>query len=338
MPWGANVRYRLPSLNALRALEAAGRRGSLSAAAKELGVSVGAVSRHISLLEGFFGRTLLRRQTSGVEPTPDCVAYLASLARAFGEIDSASHRLATDRQRDNRLRLRFYSTFTTEWLAGRLSDFRALYPDIHLDLSLSIKDAEWRDDDFDMALTGRPPQGDDFRCDRLFDTYLALICSPALLKGRQWIEPLDLERETFLTSPRESELWLPLLSALDVRQFPQQHHIGFDSLSMTYQAARQGAGIALGNLFLIADDLRARRLIMPVNQIFDAHLPHYIVTRRGRPDGPALTAFRTWLLQVTRDAEVQLDALVQGYVRRDLPIDPKTMGSGTPPACRAGLD
>jgi len=37
------MRYRLPSLNALRALEAAGRRGSLSAAAKELGVSVGAV-------------------------------------------------------------------------------------------------------------------------------------------------------------------------------------------------------------------------------------------------------------------------------------------------------
>jgi hypothetical protein len=43
-------------------------------------------------------------------------------------------------------------------------------------------------------------------------------------------------------------------------------------------------------------------------------------------------------LQVTRDAEVQLDALFQGYVRRDLPIDPKTLGSGTPPACRAALD
>lgn len=315
------MRYRLPSLNALRALEAAGRRGSLSSAAKELGVSVGAVSRHISLLEGHFGRTLLRRLTSGVEPTPDCAEYLASLGRAFEEIDTASHRLATERQQDHVLRLRFYSTFTTEWLSGRLAEFGALHPDIRLELSLSIKDAEWRDDDFDMALTGRPPAGDAFRCDRLFETYLALVCSPTLLNGRSSIGPEALVHETLLTSPREADLWSPMLEALEVPAIACRRSINFDSLSMTYQAARRGAGVALGNLFFIADDLREGRLALPISRIFAAHLPHYIVTRRGRPDGPALTIFRAWLLAAARDAEMQLDAMLGQHAVEDLPFD-----------------
>jgi DNA-binding transcriptional LysR family regulator len=314
------VRYRLPSLNALRALEAAGRRGSLSAAAKELGVSVGAVSRHISLLEGYFGRTLLRRHTSGVEPTPDCAAYLATLQRVFDEIDSASHRLATARQRDNTLKLRFYSTFTTEWLSGRLADFRARHPEIRLDLNLSIKDAEWRDDDFDMALTGRPPAGDEFRCDRLFETYFALVCSPALAGETPWTDPARLARETLLMSPREADLWFPLLGALHALPPDDQRWIRFDSLSMTYQAARQGAGVALGNLFMIADDLREGRLVLPFDQVFAANLPHYIVTRRGRPDGPALTAFRTWLLEVTRSAGSELEGMLKQREVTPLPF------------------
>ncbi|MEP7351349.1 MAG: LysR substrate-binding domain-containing protein [Sphingorhabdus sp.] len=300
------MRYRLPSLKALRALEAAGRRGSLSAAAKELGVSVGAISRYVTLLEGYFGRTLLRRQSSGVVPTADCATYLESVAKAFDEIDSASHRLATNRERDNSLRLRFYSTFTTEWLSARLADFQARHPEIHLEFDLSIKDAEWRDDDFDMALTGRPPTGEEFRCDRLFETYLALVCSPKLIAGQPWAGPDRLLSETVLMSPRETELWSAVLDDLALPSMADLQCIRFDSLSMTYQAARQGAGVALGNLFLIADDLGTGRLTLPVEQIFDVSLPHYLVTRRSRRDGPALAAFRTWLLNAARETEAKL--------------------------------
>lgn len=301
------MRYRLPSLNALRALDAAGRRGSLSGAAKELGVSVGAISRHVTLLEEHFGRTLLRRGPAGVEPTPGCAAFLDSIARAFDEIDMASHALANDRQSDNTLRLRFYSTFTTEWLSARLAKFHALHPEIHLEFSLSIKDAEWRNDDFDMALTGVPPIGGSFRCDRLFETHFALVCAPKLMEqgrgaGRSW-----LAKQTFLMAARESDLWTGVLRALNIPAAGRLRTISFDSLSMTYQAARQGAGIALGNLFFIAGDLQDGRLALPVDRVFSVSLPHYIVTRRGRPDGPALRAFRIWLLEEAAVAAVELE-------------------------------
>lgn len=314
------MRYRLPSLNALRALEAAGRRGSLSAAAKELGVSVGAISRHISLLEGHFGRTLLRRRPSGVEATPDCAGYLRVLERAFDDIDKASHNLATERGRTNTLRLRFYSTFTTEWLSARLGSFRARHPDIRLDFNLSIKDAEWRDDDFDMALTGRAPASEEFRSDRLFDTYLALICAPGSLPAGPRLHQDDILRQTLLTSPRETHLWGPLLTALDIPTHGDQAQIVFDSLSMTYQAARQGAGIALGNLFMVTHDLEERRLTIATDKVFAVSLPHYIVTRRGRADSPALAAFRTWLLEEARDAGKRLYRQLTGYQVVDLPI------------------
>ncbi|MDE2439538.1 MAG: LysR family transcriptional regulator [Betaproteobacteria bacterium] len=312
------MRYRLPSFTALRALEAAGRRGSLSAAAKELGVSVGAISRHVTLLEEHFGRTLLRRGPSGVEPTPGCAAYLESISRAFDEIDMASHALASDRQRDNTLRLRFYSTFTTEWLSARLARFRELHPEIDLEFSLSIKDAEWRNDDFDMALTGVPPIGESFRCDRLFETCFALVCAPELAEQGRRAGHAWLSDQTFLMAEREGEFWTAVLRALGVPDASTLRNIGFDSLSMTYQAARQGAGIALGNLFFVAGDLQSGRLALPIDRIFSISLPHYIVTRRGRPDGPALRTFRSWLLQETAKAATELEEIL---IANDLAVE-----------------
>jgi DNA-binding transcriptional LysR family regulator len=73
---------RLP-LNALRAFEATARLCSMSAAANELGVTHGAISRHIRELEARFGVPLLRRLAKSVEPTPAGAQLAASLDDAF---------------------------------------------------------------------------------------------------------------------------------------------------------------------------------------------------------------------------------------------------------------
>lgn len=313
------MRYRLPSLNAIRALEAAGRRRSLSAAASELNVTVGAISRHVALLEGHFGRTLLRRHPWGVEPTPDCAAYIASLGRAFDEIDAASHRLTTDRQRGNTLKLRFYSTFTTEWLSARLGEFKALYPDIRLDLSLSMKDVDWRDDDYDLALTGNPPAQDEFRCERLFETYLSPVCAPRFIGEGVVRETTVLAQKTLLMAPREADLWAGMLAALKMPDPREADRIYFDSLSMTYQAARHGAGIALGNLFIISDDLLEGRLVLPFQQIFLTRLPHYVVARHARAGNAAVKAFRSWLLDAASRTQDALEPILQSRIICNLP-------------------
>ena len=59
------------SLNALRAFEATARLRSFSAAADELSVTHGAISRHIRSLEDSLGRALLTRSAKGTEPTSE---------------------------------------------------------------------------------------------------------------------------------------------------------------------------------------------------------------------------------------------------------------------------
>lgn len=76
---------RLP-LNALRAFEAAARLRSMSTAAAELGVTHGAVSRHIRSLEGEFGVPLLKRLAKSVEPTVQGGQLATELGNAFTRI------------------------------------------------------------------------------------------------------------------------------------------------------------------------------------------------------------------------------------------------------------
>lgn len=81
-------------LNALRAFEATTRLGSMSAAAGELGVTHGAISRHIRGLEARFGLLLLRRLAKSVEPTPAGAQLAASLGEAFEAMHLGVSRLA----------------------------------------------------------------------------------------------------------------------------------------------------------------------------------------------------------------------------------------------------
>lgn len=309
------MRYRLPSLNALRAFEAAARRGSLSAAALELGVSVGAVSRHIGLLEAHFGLALFERHRAGVRLTTAGATYFESVRAAFESIDQASRALAQP-ARHGLLKLRFYTSFATEWLAPRLPAFRAAHPQISFNLTLATAETEW-DGDFDLAMTAAPPDDDRFHRDLLFDSRFALVCSPALLSGCS--RPADLASQILLIAPRERPIWPVVLDALGAASFEHQDVLEFESLSLTYQAARGGAGIALGNLFMLAADLQEGRLNLPFRPVMRMSLPHYLLTRRDRLADPGLTAFRRWLMAEASSCEAMLSSILAAHSIIDLP-------------------
>lgn len=84
-----------PSLNVLRAFEATVRLSSMSAAADELSVTHGAVSRHIKSLEDMFGIALLIRGARAVHATPEGSRLASELSSAFAMIDSAVEQLQT---------------------------------------------------------------------------------------------------------------------------------------------------------------------------------------------------------------------------------------------------
>lgn len=86
--------YRLPSLNGLRAFEAAARHLSFKAAAGELGVTPGAVSQQVKGLETSLGVSLFRRLPRGLLLTPSGEAYLPAVSAAFRSLSQATEAVA----------------------------------------------------------------------------------------------------------------------------------------------------------------------------------------------------------------------------------------------------
>src|SRR5690349_11097159 len=104
------------SLNALRAFEATARHGSFSAAADELSVTHGAVSRQVRMLEETFGVSLLQRTPQGAQPTPEGERLAAGLRRGFDEIQSS-----VDQLKPGPLTLACSTSIMMYWVLPRLS-------------------------------------------------------------------------------------------------------------------------------------------------------------------------------------------------------------------------
>src|SRR6185369_6295458 len=88
--------YRLPSLNTLRAFEAAARHLSFKTAATELGVTAGAVSQQVRKLEQSLGVALFRRLPHGLLLTPKGETYLPKITKVFEDLTDATEEIAPD--------------------------------------------------------------------------------------------------------------------------------------------------------------------------------------------------------------------------------------------------
>ena len=86
--------YRLPSLNTLRAFEAAARHLSFKTAASELGVTAGAVSQQVKKLEASLGVALFRRLPHGLLLTLEGEAYLPQISKVFEDLTRATEAIA----------------------------------------------------------------------------------------------------------------------------------------------------------------------------------------------------------------------------------------------------
>ena len=122
----------LPPLNAVRAFETAARHGSFKAAAAELGVTHGAVSRQIHLLEEWLGPpALFRRLSHGVALTAEGTALLVEVGPALDRIAAAGAVHGRPAERVTAvLRVNALATFSLRWLLPKLSLLRADHPEI----------------------------------------------------------------------------------------------------------------------------------------------------------------------------------------------------------------
>lgn len=147
----ATPRRLLPSISLLTAFEAVVRTGSTLAAARDLDLSQGAVSRLIQALEGQLGVPLFLRERRRLVPTDPALAYAREVGKALDLISRGSMRVRSNAG-GGTLSLAILPTFGTRWLAPRLPRFLAAHPGITINLGTRLKPFDFAEEGFDAAI------------------------------------------------------------------------------------------------------------------------------------------------------------------------------------------
>ena len=287
---------RLPSLNGLRAFEAAARHLSFTQAAAELNVTQTAISHQIRRLEEELGIRLFVRQNRALALTPKARDYLPGVRAAFNDL-----RLATDRllrkDDDNVLTISTLASLAAKWLLPRLTAFQEAHPGIDVRITTSTGLVDFKGGDVDAAIRYGRGHWPGLRAEWLMADEVFPVCSPALLTGKRPLRrPEDLRDHVLLHNTNNSDDWRLWLTASGLpADISKQPGITFDLILMTVQAAIDGIGIAMGRTSYVQDDIAKGQLVVPFEIALPADAGFYLVSPEATADPPKLRAFRNWL-------------------------------------------
>jgi len=288
---------RLPSLNGLRALEAAARHLSFTQAGSELNVTQTAISHQIRRLEEELGIRLFIRKNRALALTPKARDYLPGVRAAFNDL-----RLATDRllrkDDDHVLTVSTLASLAAKWLLPRLTAFQEAHPGIDVRITTSTTLVDFRGGDVDAAIRYGRGNWQGLRAEWLMADDFFPVCSPALLNGKRPLKcPEDLRDHVLLHTSTNGDDWRQWLTAAGLpSDISKPPGITFDLILMTVQAAIDGIGVAMGRTSYVQDDIAKGRLVVPFKIALPADAGFYLVSPEGVPEPPKLRAFRQWLV------------------------------------------
>ena len=294
---------RLPSLNGLRAFEAAARHLSFTQAASELNVTQTAISHQIRRLEEELGIRLFVRKNRALALTPRARDYLPGVRAAFNDLRLATDRLLR-RDDDHVLTVSTLASLAAKWLLPRLSQFQEAHPRIDVRITTSTSLVDFRGGGLDAAIRYGRGHWAGLRADWLMADELFPVCSPKLLEGDKPLRrPEDLAHHTLLhSSGGYDDDWRLWLTAAGLpTNISRQPGLSFDLILMTVQAAIDGIGVAMGRTSYVQDDIAKGRLVVPFQIALPADAGFYLVSPETVADPPKLAAFRQWLLASTKN-------------------------------------
>lgn len=287
-----------PSLNALRAFEATARLRSMSAAAQELSVTHGAISRHVRSLEDMFGVVLLTRGAHSTDPTPEGARLAEGLAAAFNTIHASLEQL-----KPGPLTLSCSTSIMMYWLIPRIARFHERHPDVELQFNMNYGQVDVVRDKIGIAIRNtmiEPPP--DVVVRKLATEWVGLICAPDYLRSARIRTLADLDSTRRLAPKTRPKAWAEWAAAVNHQGRPLDAHDSFDHFYLMIQAVICGLGIAPVPRMLVTDDLRSGKLVAPFGFVPGPHrlvlwlAPHVI----SRPDTRAVVK---WLGEEFGDSE-----------------------------------
>jgi LysR family glycine cleavage system transcriptional activator len=283
---------KLPSLNALRAFEAAGRHGSFAKAAEEMHVSAGAISRHVRLLEERLSLTLFDRRAQGLCLTEIGRTLLPEISEAFRRISGAVTRASTA---SNEIKVLVAATLAVRWLIPRLPEFQREYPHIHVSVGLCLDSEQFPHSSYDVGIIEEWWLDDiatnvDTRILRY--ERLTPVCSPAL--ARRLRRPADLRKHPLLHAldTRDWDAWLAAAGEIGV---PVHRGAVYRTGDAAARAAMSGKGVAIADIDLFKHEIDCGQLVAPFDLVLDDASPIVFFCTSGRLGEPNIGLLLDWL-------------------------------------------
>lgn len=283
---------RLPSLNGLRAFEAAGRHRSFTAAANELNVTQTAVSRLVRRLEQRLGYPLFRRHANALRLTAEGQALLSGLTDAFDSIARLTENVATMRAGPI-LTVGVGPALAVSWLIPRLPKFHRDHANVEIRIASGGTTLPIRDD-WTCTIRRAAQALPGYVAEKLFPSTVIPVCTPKIAATLR--SPDDLCNATLILVSNMTNDWPCWFEAAGLqRPVRAANEVSFESNAMAMQAVLDGVGVAIAQVPYVSDALASGRLVAPFPVSAhkrEAWLLEYQPVHR---EDPALVAFRDWL-------------------------------------------
>ncbi|TBW38254.1 LysR family transcriptional regulator [Siculibacillus lacustris] len=280
----------LPSFRSLRALEAVVRQGNVVRAAEDLGVTPGALSKHLSQLARDLGVALFEPGHRLV-PTEAAQDLAAAVGAAIGLLRRACDDVTTARGRGV-LTVTANASLAMHWLVPRVLAAQTAIGGRQIRVHAVHSTDDWRQLPFDLAIRrgGAVPPG--FAGRVLGRERLTLLAAPGRAARLVAGGLAALAGETLLiarTRIGEVEAWT---SAARVPAPPTLRSLPHFYLAI--EAALADQGVIVGPPWL-ATDVHHDRLIMPFPEIVALGTPLVGIWDPTRGDGPTLALLLDWI-------------------------------------------
>jgi DNA-binding transcriptional LysR family regulator len=273
--------------------------GGFTDAAKKMGISKSAVSKHVSALEARLGARLLNRTTRRVSPTEIGLAYYDRARRVLNDAGEADA-LVTSMQSapSGLLRVSVATDFGVNLLSPILGDFLLEYPDITVNMVLNNRYVELISEGFDMAIRVGELEDSTLRARKLTETTKRMIGAPSYFQkfGRpQKIDDLNDHKLLHYSNQANGNVWKITAPSGEKRQVRSVGWLTVNDGQSLLNAAISGLGIAYLPSFLYADAMRQGQVEEAIPGLPTEVLGIYAVYPPGRFTQPKVRAFIDFL-------------------------------------------
>lgn len=278
----------LPSLGALRVIDAACRHGNYRAAGRELNISHAAISQQVARLEKQLNVALFVRDGMRMKPTPAGEELADGYRRAQRTLERSLQR-ATVRDAAPKLVVSLPTSLANPWLRHRLDVFGHALAAAKVEVRSDSIEPDFNHVDVAVVLGERDRRG--LWVEHLFDRSVTPVCSPGFQQAHGLNEPEHLERTPLLIHDDESwEIWFAAAGLT-----PANLNGPMLDPTMALGAAMDGYGVAMACRISASTELEQGRLVQPFDIWAPTSTRFHIAWPEDHPQLDRIHAFADWM-------------------------------------------